>query len=60
MENNNQYSESSISEFERNKPVKTRQSLVLLIKDVENMQTFDRIGILEKLKTIQNLLEHGK
>jgi len=59
MQNNKPYSESSISEFERNKPIKTRKSLVELIKYVEKMQHFDKVEILKKLENIKQSLENG-
>lgn len=57
--NDNPYSPSSISEFERNKPVKTRKSLTNLIGSVEKMNHFDKVYILKELETIKTLLENG-
>lgn len=55
----NSYSSSSISEFERNKPVKTMKSLNDLIRDIQEKQVVNKTDILNHLKEIKNLLKNG-
>lgn len=55
----NSYSSSSISEFERNKPVKTMKSLNNLIRDIQEKRVVNKDDILNHLKEIKNLLKNG-